>query len=350
MKKAQKAAAIFLSVLLIVSVFAGCSKKAESTPVSAADFRVTAYVVADSVRNQGQIDASHFSQITDVILFGCASYDETGTVTLAEDFEQLLTELQAAVQTANGQKRLYLNLLGPAAQTESDDWNDQMEDLGSRHNQAFESGKLEQNIKAVLERYPFDGVFFDYEFTMSRKNWRLYSDFIVSLDSVLGDTYEIGMALASWDLDLSAEAKAATDRIEIMSYDLWADDGTHATYEIAQADIEKFEKAGYDKAKLDLGVPFYARPTTKEAYWYTYADYADKIDANGFCRDEETGLTASFNTCDVIAEKTALAIESGCGGMMVWHYACDLPQSDDRSLFNAMDNTIKEYKNAESAQ
>lgn len=349
MKQCKKWIAAVLCLLLVTSVFSACSKKVESTPVKLEDFRITAYVVADNIRNAETFDASHFSQVSDVILFGCATFDEQGNVTLADDFAQVLADLLVAMQADSG-KRLYLNLLGPSAQTDSEDWNDQMKDLGERHNQAFQSGKLENNIKAVLDQYHLNGVFFDYEFTMKNKNWKIYSTFIESLDKVLGDTYEIGMALASWDLKLSDAAKAATDRIEVMSYDLWEDDGTHASYEIAQDDIKKFEKAGYDKAKLDLGVPFYARPTTKEAIWYNYSEYADKIDEKGFCKDEENGLTASFNTYDVIAQKTTLAIDSGCGGMMVWHYSCDLPQENDKSLFNAMYNTVQEKINAKSAQ
>lgn len=350
MRLIKRIAIALLALVIPVTIFSACSGKRESTPVNIEDFRITAYVVADDLRNFDSFDTSHFDQITDIILIGCADFGESGNVVLADDFDTVLANLQIAMK-ADPDKKVYLNLLGPSAQTDDTaDWDAQMKDLGERHNNAFQSGKLEDNIKTVLDKYHFDGVFFDYEFTIKSKNWRIYSDFILSLNEKLGDAYEIGMALASWDIKLSDEAKDAVDRIEVMSYDLWDDDGNHATYEIAQEDIEKFEKAGYDKAKLDLGVPFYARPTTKEAYWYLYKDYADIIDENGICHDDETNLTASFNTYDVIAKKTKLAIDSGCGGMMVWHYACDLPKSDDRSLFNAIYNTVQEEINAKSAK
>lgn len=343
--KIKRILASVLCFLFAVSAFSGCSKEIESTPVKADDFRITAYVVAKYIVDKDQIDVSHFSQLTDIILFGCATFDEAGKVTLDEQFETAYDNLKSIIGENSG-KRVYLNILGPSAQIETDDWNEQMDDLSQRHTNAFESGVLEGNIKAVLDQYDFDGIFFDYEFPIKSKYWKAYSSFIVSLDSVLGDSYEIGAAVAGWDAKFSDEAKAALDRIELMSYDLWEDDGTHASYEIAQDDIETLTKAGYDKAKIDLGVPFYARPTTQESFWYDYSDYVDKMDENGLAKDEENNLTISFNTYDVIAKKTQLALDSGLGGMMVWHYSCDAPADNAKSLFNAMYNTVEAQKEA----
>lgn len=346
-------------VLLAISVFSGCSKKdteqttdktisAGTTAAKAENFRITSYVVADGLREKGKLDTSHFSQITDVILFGCAKFDEEGKVTLDDELETILANLKDAMGDSQD-KKVYLNILGPSAQIDTDDWNKRMDDAGDRHRNAFASGNLENNIKAVLDKYSFDGIFFDYEFPIKSKNWKAFSNFIVSLDAVLGDSYEIGAAVAGWDAKFSKDAREALDRIELMSYDLWDDDGTHASYEIAEDDIKTLVKAGYDKAKIDLGVPFYARPTTQEAIWYNYFDYVDKIDEKGFAKDEENNLIVSFNTYDTVAKKTQLAMDSGVGGMMVWHYACDVPADNAKSLFNAIYNTVEAQKEAEAA-
>ena len=71
------------------------------------------------------------------------------------------------------------------AKIDSDDWNKRMDDVGKRHNKAFESGNLENNIKAVLDKYGFDGIFFDYEYPIKSKYWKAFSNFIVSLDLLL---------------------------------------------------------------------------------------------------------------------------------------------------------------------
>ncbi len=331
MKKFIKPVSVALCIVILTSLFFGCSKKAESTPVDPKNFRVTAYIVADGINDS--LDKSNLARVTDIIMFGNATFDEQGNVNLTEEFENQLNILKEAVTNQN----LYLNILGPSSQSTSDDWNDQMHDLADRHTKAFESGNLENNIKTVLEKYGLDGIVFDYEFPLRSKDWKAYDKFIVNLDSVLGDTYKIGMSMVGWNLKQSKKAKEVTDFFEVMSYDLWDDNGNHATTQIAKDDIKLFEKKGYDKAKLDLGVPFYARPTTKEAYWYDYKTYYDKLDGNGLFKDSETGLTFSFNTYDVIKEKTEYALESGIGGMMIWHYACDLPAENEKSLFGAID-------------
>ncbi len=335
MKKIKILAAV-LCLALSVTCFFGCSRKSASTPVEPQNFRVTAYIVAD--RLDETFDASNLNRVTDIILIGNATYDEQGKVVLSDSFDTDVEFLRNYITDQN----LYLNILGPSSQSQSDDWNEQMYDLADRNTAAFESGVLEAGIKEVLDKYGFDGVVFDYEFPLRKKDWKAFDKFIISLDGVLGDTYKIGMSMVGWNLKQSKEAMNATDFFEVMSYDLWDDNGNHATVDIAKDDIKKFEKKGYDKAKLDLGVPFYARPTTKDAYWYDYKNYYDGIDENGLYNDSETGLTFSFNTYDVIKEKTEIAIESGMGGMMIWHYSCDISADNEKSLFGAIDSVKQE--------
>ena len=217
-----------------------------------------------------------------------------------------------------------------------------MYDLADRHSSAFESGVLEVSIKSVLEKYNFDGIVFDYEFPLRSKDWKVYDEFILSLRKTLGDDFKIGMSMVSWNLKQSKDARNATDFFEVMSYDLWDDDGYHATIEIAQDDIKRMVKKGYDASRLDLGIPFYARPTTGEAYWYDYKAYYDKSSSDGLYKDDETDLTFSFNTYDLVNEKTKWALTNGLGGVMVWHYDCDLPADNDKSLFNAIADAKKE--------
>lgn len=332
MKKVFKSISVILCAVMILLCFFGCTHKAESTPVNPQDFRVTAYIVSD--RLDETFDPSNLDRVTDIILFGNATYDESGKVNLSESFESDVEFLKRYMTD----QRFYLNILGPSSQSQSDDWNEQMYDLADRNTKAFESGALENEIENVLSEYGFDGIVFDYEFPLRKKDWKSFDKFIISLDSVLGDDYKIGMSMVGWNLKQSKKAMEATDFFEVMSYDLWDDNGNHATIDIAKDDIKAFEKKGYDKAKLDLGVPFYARPTTKEAYWYDYKSYCEDLDENGLYNDPETGLTFSFNTYDVIKEKTETALESGMGGMMIWHYSCDVPADNEKSLFGAIDS------------
>ena len=38
----------------------------------------------------------------------------------------------------------------------------------------------------------------------------------------------------------------------------------------------------------------------------------------------------------MVYEKTAWAIGQGLGGVMVWHYTCDVPADDEYSLFRSI--------------
>lgn len=345
----KKIFCIVLTIILVAGVFGGC-KSTDSKSSDAAgtvtqgekrDFRVVAYVTAESIEDLSTFDAGHMAEVTDVILFGVADFDEKGNVVLSDKFDKCNENIRTAI--GDNDVNLYINLLGPRCQDDSLSWKKQMSEQAKLHNNAFQSGKLQGNIKKLLEEKHFKGVFFDYEFTIKRSAWRVFNDFIVSLDDELGDAFSIGVSAVSWDLGMSKEARAATEFIELMSYDLWDDDGNHASMEIAKKDIAKCLKKGYEPEKIDLGVPFYARPTTEEAYWYDYKSYCDVMDENGLYKDKETGLTFSFNTKSLIKEKTSYAYDEGLAGVMIWHYACDTEYGDDDSLFGAI-NEVKQAR------
>lgn len=308
-------------------------------PVAQKDFRVTAYLIGRDFQNKDVIDYSHFEQITDFILIGFADFDVNGRVILAENFETVYNNIAPHIPPG---KRFYLNLLGPKCTLEGGSWNARMRNQGNLHTRAFESGKLEANTRSVLEKYGFDGVYFDYEYPINRKSWKSFNRFIVSLRCVLGDKYKIGLAMSNGRFGQSKEAMAVTDFVEIMNYDVWDKAGNHSTLENANKDIRAFLKKGYARSKLGLGLPFYARPTTQEEYWYDYKTYWNRIDENGLYVDSAaTGLTFSFNTYDVIKKKVAFALSRGLGGVMVWNYAYDAPADNELALFNAIEDGIR---------
>ena len=346
MKKLRKWLALCLCAAAVIAAFAGCSKTAESTPVDINDFRVTSYITADSIADPAALCEADFDIVTDVILFSCATFDETGALQVqTQMMETALENLQPIL--ASRDIPVYLNVLGPDPDGTFDDWNEQMAAKGELHKQAFESGVLEDNIMSIVNQYNFDGVYFDYEFPIEEEYWDAYNAFLVRMNNKLGDKL-LGIALPDWDINLSDEAIAAVDRVEAMLYDIYDDDGRHATYELCTELSEKFAKAGIDKAKVDFGLPFYARPTDNGAYWYAWRDYCDLAAGDGAYTDEAIGKTFYFNTPDIVTQKTNYAIENGFGGMMVWNYSYDLPSTDDRSLLRAVGIAITDAKNAQA--
>ena len=325
-----KVISFFMSLLLSVLGTTGLTFRQKAKAL-----RVVSYIIASNAAMMAEIDESHFDDITDIILIGdLGSFDTKGQVNLSADFDQIIAIAREKI--GDRPIRLHLNLFGPWA-TAGGTFEENMFALGEEHRKAFESGVLEGNIRSVLDQYDLDGVFFDYEFPAAQEHKDAFSKFLVSLKKTLGEDYILGAAESSWCAGLSKDAIRALDMVEVMCYDVW-DEGTgiHSSFEITRAIIKGMLKLGYKREQLDVGIPFYARPTTEEAIWYDYKEYYDKLDENGCAPDEARGLIASFNTPEVVYEKTEWTIKKGLGGVMIWHYACDLPADNDASLFNAV--------------
>lgn len=329
--------AFFTSLILIITNFFGAdidmsSKKAEN-------FRVTTYMRCDYIQSPESLYQEDFDIITDVILFEAASFTAEGEVVYDET--KLGTAL-ANIRNAIGDRdvNITINLLGPGGITDSDVWEEQMEAQSIEHNKAFASGVLEENIIALLAKYDFDGVHFDYEYPLSAKAWRHFNKFLVSLDKQLGD-YTLGVAGNDWNVKLSVAAINAIDTFEIMLYDMNDSEGRHATYEDTVKLVQKIGIYGMPFEKVNVGLPFYSRPTDMSAYWYGYNGCYEGIDENGWYHCDETDKDFWFNTPDVIAAKTEYALNHGFGGVMIWHYNCDLPSSQDGSLLKAIGETVQ---------
>ena len=310
----------------------------ETTPqaVYDPDFRVTAYLITDNIQSRLDFDDSHLNGVTDIILIGNgARFYEDGTVKLDTSTLSALQNLRMEIKDLP--IRIHMTLFGPTiTYPEEISWENMMDMQAKVYNQAFNSGVMEQNIRTMLETYGLDGVFFDWEYPIGDIHKKWFGEFLVSLDKTLGDDFVIGCAISDWCASLSAKAIEAIDMVELMSYDLWDENGYHATYELAMKHVDRLLSLGYDPSQIDLGIPFYARPTTQEASWYGYKDYYDQLDEDGIYYEESTGLKHSFNTYDTVYKKTASCIERGLGGVMVWHYACDTDASNAASLFNAI--------------
>ena len=327
----------FLSVLIIMATcFSGCGT--EKKPGKVDKFKVTTYIRGEYVQSPESLNTEDFEVITHVILFECASFNSEGNIVYEKDkLETALSNIRNAI----GERDIHisLNLLGPGVNTDSTVWEEQMESQSDQHNKAFKSGVLEDNIIAVLDKYNFDGVHFDYEYPLSSKAWRHYNKFLVSLDKKLGD-YTLGVAVSDWNIKFTKSALKAIDTIELMTYDFNDADGRHATFEDTVTHIEKNAVQKLPAEKVNIGLPFYARPTDLSAYWYGYNGYYKEIDENGWYTCPETGKDFWFNTPDVINRKTEYAIANGYGGVMIWHYNCDIPITDENSLFRAIGECV----------
>lgn len=327
---------IIATVLAFLNLLFTSISNPGSSPKS--DFRVTSYVVAQNIQNKDRLHSEDFDIITDVILFGCATFNAKGEIVKNEEtMNTALENLRSVI--GDRDVKIYVNLLGPGPLESHDEYLDKMNDQGKQHTLAFKSGVLESNIASLVESKNFDGVFFDYEYPINYGNWTPFNEFLVRLDAKLGKKL-LGLAVSEWDLKLSLGSYLAVDRFEVMLYDVYDNDGKHATVEKVKELSKNLEKYAIPKEKLDFGLPFYARPTDKSEYWYDYANYCDLIDKDGYYFDKSIGKTFWFNRPSDIEEKTLFALEKGFGGVMIWHYSCDLPSSDSRSLLGAVGKAV----------
>ena len=302
-------------------------------------FRVKSYVICDRIQDPSSLCSEDFDSITDVILFGVATFDAKGKVSV--DREMLETALKNIKQVVGDRDVTYtLNFLGPGSKSNSSDWYEQMESLGNEHNKAFLCPWLQTNIIKVLEEYDLDGVHFDYEYPVTDIAWFGYNNFLVSLGSKLGDDYTLNVAASDWCLQYSDLAVEFVDSFELMMYDVYDEEGKHATYETVTTRSQWIKDSNLPLEKVTFGLPFYARPTDSDAYWYDYSSYADKLDENGFYTDNGIGKTFWFNTPDVIEKKTEFAIKDGYSGVMIWRYTCDIPSTNEASLLRAIGTAI----------
>ena len=294
-------------------------------PEEAAGFRVSAYITVDSVDS---IDPGHLSNgITDVILIGdqpsYIAFDVRGNITLADRAVHAIARMKEYI--GDRPIRLYCTLGGDFATAVA--FRRTREDLIP-------------NILSFLEEYELDGVNFDWEFPTNATEQRDYSTFLTALGEALGDRYTLSVALAHYCADLTPEAIAAIDRVEMMNYDIWDDENMHASLPLAIESVQKMLELGYRPEQINMGIPFYARPTTKEGYWYAYAGHYNQLDEKGLFYDERNGLTFSFNDYNIVYQKTAWAIENGLGGVMAFNYGCDLPADNELALFNAIGKAV----------
>lgn len=314
------------AILALITVFSAalCGCAAEKPSEQPAELRVVSYVVLLDDSALDNFDPSHLKDLTDVILFGnLAGMRGNGEVELCDGFGEIVARMKA--MDPSGRLRWHVNF---------DLLSEKDKKLEMRP--AFRGKTLPGNIRAVLEQYDLDGAFFDYEFPMEWDAKLDFSIFLTRLRKALGNDYLIGAALQPWCARFLPSAIRAIDMVELMSYDNWDENGFHSTLELTKQDVKKMVRLGYKRQNIDLGVPFYARPTTKEAHWYDYSGYWDQLDSDGLVPVEEDKLVASFNTPETIYEKTKWAMEEGLGGVMVWHYACDVPAENEASLFSAI--------------
>lgn len=311
---------------------------------NAKNLRVNSYFIAENITEDA--DYSNLDALTDIIVIGTAKYDKDGNIKIYDKDSNEVDEKYYADKINLLKSKIddrKINLICDISMPYNDNNADIISMLSDEH-----VDNLVANIVDFIDKYGFDGYDMDYEFPNSKNEWKLFNNFLRKLDKAMPDKI-ISLAIQPWDLQFDDDVLKIIDRAEVMLYDMFTAHGYHSIFSTTVNGISKTLKGGFTAEQIDLGVPFYSRPTNRLGYWGNYNQfdsgkldkYTNLIYFNDFDHDGNPMTAPQYiNSYQMIADKTAFAIDAGLGGIMIWHYSCDLPSDNELSLFGAITDTI----------
>ncbi len=218
--------------------------------------------------------------------------------------------------------------------------------------------RLGEAIVMMAKEYGFDGVDMDWEHPrnndISRQRYgglmgylcdRLREENMLFTAAVLSGVSPEGGVY--WDAAAQTEEVLdCLDWINVMAYDGGGGDGSqHSTFDFAVNSARYWRDTRNVPAhKVVLGVPFYGRPSG-----ISYAEILE-ADPGAYQRDVTVinGTPVHYNGIPTITEKTVWALDN-IGGIMIWELSQDTLDLD-KSLLNAIDNSISDQWYSQSAE
>lgn len=292
-------------------------------------FRVTSYLVAP-LNKATRLCFDKLGMTTDLILIGYSQWNEKGDIVYSYDpavLEKDIAELKKAA--CDRRFKIWYCIGGYTAECRG-----KQDKLLVTPKQRE---RLASQCVSIVKKFDLEGVDVDYEYPANQAQWDNYGAFLLELKRQMAAAgKKVSCALAPWGVSFSKEVVAAIDQVQTMVYDLFDEKRRHATYSSARNSVAYFKKQGFEAEQINLGLPLYGRQMDDGLEpWPSYASmiesHGDRIDAftNACCNSYFTGKAMN-------RDKTLLALQSGLGGVMTFHLACDAPASDPRSIFRGI--------------
>ena len=339
---------------------------------TANDFRVMGYVTAQSVFEGGSLRREgadyNLNKATEVNYISGVYFDSKGElyyrlagsgdkVTKDEEASMVPQGLKYLKNAVDEDVKVVVTVLGG-----------QMDGLGEnysteeRHNLAMTgqaAQTLTENLLKLIERYELDGISFDYEYPSESKSFEVFTDYLKALDEKLPEGKLLTAAISEWQIGTATfvpENLNVLDSIEVMAYDMFDDRGNHSSfYNSCFKLLQSLQKKGIGLDKINLGLPFYSRPSDADNFWGDYGAAAESMgrwengtDFFGTYTDLDGNKGSQYNYLNGVGmtyDKTCHAIHCGAGGVMIWHVGTDYISADARkaeeySLMGAIEKAV----------
>ncbi|MBD5082660.1 MAG: hypothetical protein HDT34_00555 [Clostridiales bacterium] len=321
---------------------------------SADHFEVTAYQRLDGdvpteILAKGDAYVKNYARFYDVystvIVFAAVHWDENGDMNFGEAGEEkfakefsALKEIIANRSNQNHKVKLIVTTLADGA------FGNGVNFYMTEHWE-----KIADQTVAFAQKYDIDGVDIDWEYPQTPSDWKIYDSFIQKLKRDLNavkDGSIISTALSAGQLGLAKETYDSIDQIQFMAYDDNDTDGYQSSLQQAEDGVKAFVDNGCDLSKINIGIAAYGRPINTTPYWATWRDLKDANYWNNkyyTVEDADQIYEGTFCSPALAGDKTAYALFSGAGGVMVFRVGCDKTMDDPNSVACGIENALNRY-------
>lgn len=323
----------------------------------AGDFEVTAYQrldgdVPSEILAKGEEYVNNYARFYDVystiIVFGAVHWDENGQMGFSEGGEEKFAkEIEALKKIIEHRSNKSHEVKIIVTTLADGTWNETDRGVNGYMSEYWES--IADKTIQFVDKYNLGGVDIDWEYPQTKDDWLVFDKFIAKLDEGMQkfnpDSILSG-ALSASALGMSEDTLRRFDQIQFMAYDGQDTDGYQSSLEQAQEGLQSFIDNGADIKKINIGIAAYGRPVNLSPYWGAWRDlkqanYWDNKYYNVITGDQL--YDGTFCSPALAGDKTAYALLSGAGGVMVFRVACDKTMDDKNSVAAGIENTLKRY-------
>lgn len=320
--------------------------------------KVTQYLRFDAqdfselIGNEGF--SGYYDVVTDPIIFGAVYLDENANVCFYKGEEQFASQLEnlrkiIGERNVNIRCCIFFDQYGEDRAQSLDNTKDFVNN---------NIDKINENIKAFVEKYGIYGIDYDWEYPTKNAQWKAY-DLIITQTAKYT---KVSVAVPPWQIKLGKSARECVEIVNVMAYDLFDELNDHSNYYNAGYEaISKVRSFGFKSEQIAIGIPTYARTVDRSEYaWPTVREDGKSLGEWGkIVKDYEyTDKNTNeikhsdgyLNSYAEVRDKTATAIDENIGGVMIFRAFCDSEYTDEYCRTRAIGEVISERSSPVSAE